>query len=98
MAVVKVSFTKHRGKAKAHIRYITHRPGKDNERTTRVLFGRDGQLTKDQAYRLIDRASRGTTFFRIMLSPDPAREDTYKDLNLRDLTGDALLAAARQSR
>lgn len=42
MAVVKVSFTKRRGAAKAHLRYITHRPGKGNERTTRVLFGRDG--------------------------------------------------------
>src|SRR6266699_3018489 len=28
MAIVKASYTKHRGAAKAHIRYIQHRPGK----------------------------------------------------------------------
>src|SRR5689334_10724770 len=91
MAVAKLSYTRRRGAVKAHLRYITHRPGKDNARTTRVLFGRDGQLTKTQAYTLIDEARRGTVFFRIMLSPDPKREDPLKDLNLRELTADALL-------
>jgi ribosomal protein S27AE len=96
MAVVKLSYTRRRGAVKAHLRYITHRPGKDNERTTRVLFGRDGKMTKDQAYALIDAARRGTVFFRIMLSPDPRSEDRFKDLNLRELTEDALLYLQKQ--
>lgn len=91
MAVVKASYTRRKGAVKAHLRYITHRPGRDNARTTRVLFGRDGRLTKDQAYELIDQARRGTVFFRIMLSPDPRQEDRFEDLNLRELTADALL-------
>ena len=44
MAVVKVSCTCRRGAVKAHLRYITHRPGKDTERTTRLLFGQDGRF------------------------------------------------------
>jgi hypothetical protein len=91
MAVVKANYVKRgtgdRGRAKASIRYIMHRRDQDGGRVTRDLFGFDGSLTKQHAYHLIDDAPRkGTYFYRIVVSPDPAREDTYKDLSLVDLT------------
>jgi len=82
MAIVKLKYTKSKGKAKAHLRYITHRPGRDHARTTRVLFRQDGQTDKEWAYRLIDSATRGATFFKLVLSPDPKTEDKHKDLDL----------------
>jgi rubrerythrin len=90
MAIVKANYVK-RGKgckarAKATIRYITHRRDRDNNKVTRVLTGFDGELTKEQAYRMIDEAKRGTIFYRLVISPDPRREDKYKDLSLSDMT------------
>jgi rubrerythrin len=41
---------------------------------------------------MIDGAPRGTIFYRIVVSPAPRQEDTYKDINLTDLTLDTLLA------
>src|ERR671929_1966089 len=75
--------------ARATVRYIKHAHRRQEEQSEkpRQLFGRDGEpLTKAQAYRLIDRAGRNTTFFRIALSPDRKREDIYKDLDLKALT------------
>jgi hypothetical protein len=75
--------------AKATVRYIKHAHRREEEPTgkPRQLFGRDGEpLSKNQAYRLIDRAGKGTTFFRIALSPDRKQEDVKKDLDLRTLT------------
>jgi hypothetical protein len=57
-------------------------PGKENERRTRTLFGIDGRLGRYDAYRMIDSAEKGSVFFRFILSPDPTREDTEKDLRL----------------
>lgn len=90
MAVVKSNYVKRgRGekeRTKATIRYIQHRRGKDGERVTRTLFGYDGELTRKQAYKMVDEAPKGTIFYRIVVSPDPAREDRYKDLDLSDIT------------
>jgi hypothetical protein len=75
--------------AKATVRYIKHAHRREEEPTgkPRQLFGPDGEpLTKLQAYRLIDRAPKGTTFFRFALSPDRKLEDTNKDLDLHTLT------------
>jgi hypothetical protein len=91
MAVIKASFTRSPGAAKAYVRYISHRPGKDGERTTRELFGIDGRLSKLQAYQLIDRGGRGTRFYRIALSPDPRKEDRLKDLDLREITEQTMM-------
>ncbi len=91
MAVIKASFTRSRGAAKAYVRYITHRPGKDGERTTRELFGIDGRLSRLQAYQMIDRGGRGTRFYRIALSPDPRKEDRLKDLDLREITEQTMM-------
>jgi hypothetical protein len=86
MAIVKATYTKSRKGAKASIRYIQHRPGKDGEHLTRTLFGSEGKMERADAYRLIDEAKKGSIFFRFVISPDPAHEDTDKDLWLRDIT------------
>jgi hypothetical protein len=87
MAIVKNNYVKRgkgqRDRVKASLRYITHRPGKDKERMYRELFGHDGVMDKDQAYRMFDAAPKGTNFFRFVISSDPKREDTYRDLNMR---------------
>jgi hypothetical protein len=86
MAIVKGSYTRSRGAAKANIGYITKRPGKDKEKITRTLFGLDGVMTSQEAYRMIDQAGEGSFFYRLVLSPDPVREDTRQDLDMRALT------------
>src|SRR2546425_12902340 len=86
MAIVKATYTKQRNGAKASIRYMEHRPGKDGEKITRHLFGIDGLLGRHQAYRLIDEAEKGSIFFRFVISPDPKSEDREKDLHLREVT------------
>ena len=58
MAIVKATYTKSSGGAKASIRYIEHRPGKDNAKIKRTLFGIDGAMGRWQAYRMIDEADK----------------------------------------
>jgi hypothetical protein len=93
MAVVrKTSETRNRNLAKATIRYIMHRR-ELGERITRPLFsGEEGDSQKLAAYEAIDHAPPGTRFLRVTVSPDPKREDTNRDLNLRELTRSALSA------
>lgn len=86
MAVIKANYTKSAGNVKVSIRYIQHRAGKDGQRLTRTLFGMDGKLDRKQAYMMISGAKRNTRFYRLILSPDPNREDSLKDLSLRELT------------
>ena len=86
MAIIKANYTKKRASAKASIRYIEHRPGKEGERITRALFSSDGLMGRYAAYDMIDKATEGSSFFRFVMSPDPAKEDTQKDLALRDIT------------
>ncbi len=86
MAIVKATYTKSAGGAKASIRYIEHRAGKDGEKVTRTLFGIDGLMGRWQAYRMIDEAERGSFFFRFVISPDPKGEDRERDLHLREIT------------
>src|ERR671914_945224 len=96
MAIVKANYVKRgkgeRGRAKTTIRYITHRRDLDGHTVTRELFGYDGSLTKEQTYRMIDEARRGTIFYRIVISPAPKQEDRYKDLDLSELTIHTMLA------
>ena len=73
---------KEQGGAKASIRYIAYRPGKNREEMARQLFGHDGALSLTQADRIIDEAKKGTNFFRLVLSPDPKQEDRLKDLDM----------------
>src|SRR5512143_2400736 len=86
MAVVKAKFTKERKDAKVFIRYIQGRPGKKGERVVRQLFGADGNLTREEANRLIDEAGKRLRFFHLIVSPDPILEDSRKDLGLMEMT------------
>jgi hypothetical protein len=78
-------------RAKATIRYITHRPGKDKENIFRQLFGHDGSLEKEDAYQAIDAAPKGTYFYRMIINPDPKKEDTRRDLYLQGITQQTIL-------
>jgi hypothetical protein len=94
--IVKANYVKRgegdRARAKATIRYITHRRDREGERVTRDLFGFEGMLTKQTAYRLIDEApQKGRYYYRMILSPDPRREDRYRDLDLKALTRATML-------
>ena len=77
-------------KAKDTIRYIQHRPGQDQERMMRPLFGSDGPMQRLEAYEFIDAAPKGTAFFTIIISPDPAGEDKGRDLDMRAITQTAM--------
>src|SRR4051812_23010487 len=97
MAVFRItSFTKLRNLAKKSIRYITHRRGRDGKTVTRQLFGRGEGTEKAEAYAKIDKALRGTTFFRMMISPDPLTEDALQDLDLRELMDQTMLALQKK--
>jgi hypothetical protein len=85
VAIVKANYTRSRGKAKAILRYITHRPGREGERITRALFGFDEERSKLEAYQMID-AQKGMTYFHFKLNFHPKREDTRRDLDLRSIT------------
>ena len=89
MAVVKTHF-KRRGKvgnawAMENVRYIQHRKGKDDERVMRPLFTDDGPMTRPEAYQFIAESPKGTKFFTVIINPDPEKEDTHKDLDMRTL-------------
>jgi hypothetical protein len=91
VAVIKANYVKRgrgdRRRAKDNLRYITHRRDREGIKITRDLFGFDGSLSKLTVYRMVDEApKKGTYFYRMILSPDPRREDRYKDLDLRNLT------------
>jgi len=73
-------------KAKDIVRYIQHRTGKDNERMMRPLFTNDSPTTRLEAFQFIDDAPKGTHFYTVILSPDPATEDIFYDLDMRALT------------
>jgi hypothetical protein len=79
-------------RAKATLRYITHRRDREGHKVTRDLFSFDGSLSKDTAYRMIDGApEKRRYYYRIIISPDPRREDSYRDLSLRNLTIETML-------
>jgi hypothetical protein len=89
VAVVVLNFCKkganERNLAKANIKYIQHRPGLDKT-MNRTLFTANGEMTRQQAYTLVNEAEAGSTFFRVKISPDPAKEDNPRDLLLREIT------------
>jgi hypothetical protein len=96
MAIFKANYVKRgttaKALAKASVRYNQHRPGKDGERITRTLFGSDGVMTRHEAYQMIDEAQKGSLFYRFILSPDPKREDSKHDLDMRDIARQTILA------
>ena len=86
MAIVKARYVRGKPRIKAHLRYITHRRAAMGEAITRPLFGRDGALSKQQTYAMIDAARRGAVFHKFVINFHPEREDTRRDLNLWELT------------
>ena len=96
MAIFKANYVK-RGKdapkrAKASIRYIQHRRGKDGEKISRTLFNQDGPMERIDAYSIIDEAKKGSYFYRFIISPDPKKEDHNHDLDMRDIAERTMLA------
>jgi len=86
MAIVKASYTRHGGIAKASVRYIENRPGKDGAKLQRTLFTADGRVERVEVYDMIDQADKSSYFFRLVISPDPEHEDGDKNLALREIT------------
>src|SRR6266567_4477748 len=86
MAIVKANYTRKRAVAKAATRYIENRPGKDGARVVRTLFKADGKVERGDVYTMIDQADKTSYYFRLVISPDPQREDSDKNLSLRELT------------
>lgn len=86
MAIVKASYTRSAKTAKASVRYIENRPGRNGQRIRRTLFNADGKMERGEALQVLDQAERGRYFFRLVISPDPQGEDAEKDLSLREIT------------
>src|SRR5918997_4631694 len=86
MAIVKSKYIRGKSRIKAHLRYIVHRRAEIGQTITRPLFGRDGPLSKQQIYGMIDAAPRGAVFHKFVFNFHPAKEDTRKDLNLWEIT------------
>src|SRR4030095_13876998 len=89
MAVVRTHF-KPRGKvgnawARENVRYIQHRPGKDNERVMRPLFTSDGPMTRLEAFQFISEAPKRTKFRTVIINPDPVNENPGQDLDMREI-------------
>ena len=83
----KATYTKNQAAAKASIRYFAHRIDRDGNMITRAIFGRDGIVSKNQAYRMIDRAKGRTYFHRIVISP---QHSTGESRDLPQITPPAL--------
>jgi hypothetical protein len=96
MAIFKANYVKRgidaRKRAKASVRYIQHRRGKDGQKISRTLFSSDGPWERSDAYTMIDEAAKGSYFYRFVLSPDPKKEDHNHDLDMRDIAIQTMLA------
>ncbi len=97
--ILRHTYTRSRDTARAGLRYYQMRPRGDEE-PPRAIFGADGTMTRDEAYRLLDAhqvgggaggAHRGYLAHRLMLSP-PA--DRCPD-DLRALTRHVMAELAR---
>jgi hypothetical protein len=86
MAIIKASYTRKCRMAKASVRYIENRPGKDRVKIQRTLFNADGKVQRSEVYTMIDQADKTSYFFRLVISPDPKSEDQDRNLSLRELT------------
>ena len=86
MAIVKAKYVRSKPRIKAHLRYIIPRRGGEGERMSRPLFGKDGALSKQQIYEMIDNARPGAVFHKFVINWHPIKEDTNKDLNLWEVT------------
>ncbi len=80
--ILRHSYTRSRDVARAGVRYYQMRPRGEDE-PPRSIFGKEGTMTRDEAYRLLDaHQARGYLAHRLMLSP-PADQ---RPEDLRDFT------------
>jgi hypothetical protein len=83
------------GAAKAHVRYMAHRPDPWGNVPYRELWSADERLDKRGAYDALDRAVAGGSYvYRLVLSPDPREQDASQELDLRAWSEAAMDAAA----
>lgn len=92
MAIFKATYTKKAAGAKANIRYIQNRRGKNSEKMSRTLYGSDGNMERSEAYRMIDEAERGSLFYRFVINFDAEKEDTHKDVYIQTITENTMFA------
>lgn len=81
-SVVKVSYTRSASEAKGSVRYMQHRQNDLGEREARVLFGRDGELSRQEAYERLDGAGEQpgkTYYYRLVLNPGEGHADLDED-------------------
>ncbi len=89
--ILRHTYTRSRDTARAGLRYYQMRPRGEDE-PPRSIFGADGTMTRDEAYRLLDaHQARGYLAHRLMLSP-PADE---RPDDLRDFTRHVMRELAR---
>jgi type IV secretory pathway VirD2 relaxase len=89
--ILRHTYTRSRDTARAGLRYYQMRPRGADE-PPRSIFGPDGTMTRDEAYRLLDRhQARGYLAHRLLLSP--AADERPEDL--RDLTRHVMRELAR---
>ena len=69
MAVVTLKYLRTRPHLKSHLRYITHRRGREAGRITRQLFNAQGLTDRRAVYELIDAAARGHGFLHVYDQP-----------------------------
>ena len=55
-------------------------------------------MSREAAYRLIDEAKEGMLFYRLVISPDPRRENTMRDLSLWEMTQKTMRTLEEQLR
>jgi len=100
--ILRHTYTRSRDTARAGLRYYQLRPRGEDE-PPRSIFGRDGTMTRDEAYRLLDAhqvgggaggAQRGYLAHRLMLSPPADRRPD----DLRALTRHVMAELARDRR
>lgn len=81
-SVVKTSYTRSASEAKASVRYMQHRQSDLGESSARQLFGRDGELSRTEAYERLDRAAEAqgkTYFYRLVLNPGEGHADLSEE-------------------
>jgi len=91
MAIVKASYKRSPQWGKLAIKYMQRAEGKNGKREVPTLFNFDGAMERKEAYQVIHEAKKGSYFFRFLISPDPVKEDTNRDIFLREVTEKTML-------
>ena len=94
--ILRHSYTRNRDTAHAALRYYQMRP-RGRDEPPRAIFSKDGTLTRDEAYRLLDAhqvgdgacgQARGYLAHRLMLSPsDAERPEDLRAMTYRVMRG-----------